>query len=174
MTRENSYLDRKGREFDLSVLDEEERRLIADLRLRAEAKPNWAAFEAHWLAAVAALYDARGLSRKESRQTAVYQIAQDLSSRLAVAAGLARAADYRDDLEELVRSRFGTRRAFCEATGLSEDMVSHVLARRKHLAIDTLTQALRRIGCALHIVPVDDEGNKNGHGRTGNGSGRPK
>jgi len=40
-----------------------------------------------------------------------------------------------------------------EATGLSEDMLSHVFAGRKHLAIDTLEESLHRIGYALHIVP---------------------
>jgi len=32
-------------------------------------------------------------------------------------------------------------------------MLSHVLAGRKHIAIDTLSDALSRIGCALKIVP---------------------
>ena len=61
--------------------------------------------------------------------------------------------DYRDEIETLVRTRFKTRREFCEATGLSEDMLSHVLAGRKNIAIDTLSDALSRIGCALKIVP---------------------
>ena len=73
--------------------------------------------------------------------------------RLAVAQGVARNPDYRDEIEELIRTRFKTRREFCEATGLSEDMLSHVLARRKHIAIDTLSEALSRIGCFLRIVP---------------------
>jgi hypothetical protein len=50
--------------------------------------------------------------------------------------------------------RFKTRREFCEATGLSEDMLSHVLARRKHLAIDTLSSALEKVGYTLHIGPL--------------------
>ena len=93
---------------------------------------------------------------------------------LVLSAGLARASDYRDELEELVRSRFGTRRAFCEATGLSEDMVSHVLARRKHLAIDTLTEALGRIGCALHIVPLGDDDSVKVRVRNGNSRGKQR
>ena len=57
------------------------------------------------------------------------------------------------NLEQIIRERFATRRQFCEATGLSEDMLSHVLARRKHLAIDTLQDALSKIGYSLRIVP---------------------
>jgi len=62
--------------------------------------------------------------------------------------------DYRDELELLIVTRFRTRREFCAATGLSEDMLSHVLARRKHMAIDTLTEALARTGFRLTIVPL--------------------
>lgn len=53
----------------------------------------------------------------------------------------------------MIRTHFHTRREFCEATGISEDMLSHVLAGRKHLAIDTLSQALARIGYRLQITP---------------------
>ncbi|MEX0704496.1 MAG: hypothetical protein WD069_20510 [Planctomycetales bacterium] len=95
------------------------------------------------------------MSRKESARSALFRIAQDLDDRLAIAQGLARAPDYRDELAELIRERFKTRREFCRATGISEDMLSHVLAGRKHLAIDTLQQALARIGCTLRIVPTE-------------------
>jgi hypothetical protein len=46
------------------------------------------------------------------------------------------------------------RRAFCEATGLGEDMLSHVLAGRKDLSVPALTRALERIGYRLRIVPA--------------------
>jgi hypothetical protein len=61
--------------------------------------------------------------------------------------------DYRDQLADLIRTRFKSRRAFCKKTGLSETMLSHVLCGRKHLAVDTLMKALRRIGFQLRIVP---------------------
>jgi hypothetical protein len=31
-------------------------------------------------------------------------------------------------------------------------MLSHVLSKRKHLAIDTLADALARVGYSIHIV----------------------
>lgn len=62
---------------------------------------------------------------------------------------------YRDSLGTIIRSDYPTQKAFCDATGLTEDLVSHVLARRKHLAIDTLSEALRRIGYRLAIVPIE-------------------
>jgi hypothetical protein len=91
-----------------------------------------------------------------SRGTAFFHTTGEksgLGSRLAVKQGVARVQDYRDEIEALVRTRFKTRCEFCEATGLSEDMLSHVLAGRKHIAIDTFSDALSRIGYALKIVP---------------------
>ena len=69
-------------------MDAAERRLLARLKRRCRTHPDWPDFTNYWMGEVAAFYDARGLSRTESRQTAVYRIAQDLCSRLGVAAGL--------------------------------------------------------------------------------------
>jgi hypothetical protein len=87
-------------------------------------------------------------------RTIPWRVAQDLSGRIAVAAGLARVGDYRDELEDLIRERFPSRRAFCEAAGLAEDMLSHVLAGRKDLSLAKLEGALKQIGCRLRIVPA--------------------
>jgi hypothetical protein len=166
MGQQKTYLDLKGRELPLEGLDAQERLFLAELQQRATSRPDWDDFENYWTAAVAAFYDARGLARRESRETVVYKVAQDLSGRLAIASGQARPPDYRDELAEIIKTSFPTRRAFCQATGLSEDMLSHVLAHRKHLAIDTLTQALDRVGYMLRIQP------RQGAALSGTGSGR--
>jgi hypothetical protein len=153
VNRSDLYVDLEGRQIGLAALDADERKLVAGLRRRARARPSWDDFDNFWTEAVPAFYAARGRSRADSQRTVVYQIAQDLSSRLAVASGLARLPDYRDQLEELIRKHFPSRRAFCQATGLSEDLLSHVLAGRKHLSLATLTRALDRIGYALSITP---------------------
>ncbi len=54
----------------------------------------------------------------------------------------------------MIRTEFPSRRAFCKATGLSETMVSYVLAGRKDLSLATLNEALTRIGYRLHITRV--------------------
>lgn len=152
MNQEHVYIDLRDREISLADLDEEELELVSALQRRAESHPDWVDFDNFWMRAVGELYDGRGLPRSQSRRTAVFRIAQDLSGRLAIAAGMARAPDYRDELEELIRTRFKTRRDFCRATGVSEHMLSHVLARRKHMSIDTLVHALDRIGYDLRIT----------------------
>jgi hypothetical protein len=148
------YIDLDGRSWDLEALDPEERRLVGELRRRASGD-DWFEFDNFWLNAVAQFYDKRGISRKKTIQSAVFQIAQDLSSRIAVTKGYALYGDYRDDLEEIATTRFKTRRAFCQATGLSEDMLSHVLAGRKDLSIRTLSEALAKIGYGIRAVPME-------------------
>jgi hypothetical protein len=157
MTTTKTYLDLDGDRIDLSALDAEEQQLIARLRRRAARQPDFWDFDTYWMATVAAFYDARGLSRQKSRHTAAYHIGQDLRDRLGLACGLIRPNDYRDELEELIRTQYPSRRAFCQATGLSEDMLSHVLAGRKDLSLAALEQALARIGHRLRIVPGPEQ-----------------
>jgi hypothetical protein len=148
------YVTLTGQEVALTGLNREERRLLRTLERRARTHPSWTDFGNYWTREVAAFYDGRGLSRAESRRSPVYRIAQDLCSRLGIAEGLVRAPEYRAELEELIRLKFRTRRAFCEATGLSEAMLSHVLAGRKDLSLESLSKALDRIGYRLRIVPA--------------------
>ena len=148
-----TYVDLKGRSYSLADLDPRERIVMRELMANSSRR-DWSAFRNYWISRVDEFYSARGLSRREIQRSLLYRIGQDLGSRLAVASGVARAPDYRDELEQIIRSGFRTRRDFCKATGLSEDMLSHVLSRRKHLAVDTLAAALDRIGYALRVVPV--------------------
>jgi hypothetical protein len=151
MRAANVYVDLDGNEIALDALDGEERQLVDRLRRRARTHPDWCDFGTYYLRAVTEFYDRRGVRRKAVVQTAVFRIAQDLSSRLGSAAGLVRIGDWRHDLEELIRAEFPSRRAFCEATGIGEDMLSHVLAGRKDLSLAALTKGLERIGYGLHI-----------------------
>lgn len=153
MGRAEEYVDLDGRSCSLAALDAEEQSLVRRLKARAKGDIDWNEFDNFWMSEVHAFYKARGLTRQETIRTIPYCIGQDLCSRIGIKAGLVRPSDYRDELDGLIRTRFGTQREFCEATGLSEDMLSHVLAKRKHLAVDTLADALAKIGYTLHIVP---------------------
>ena len=148
------YVNLKGDFIAVADLTVAEQKFVAKLKRQAKQHPDWNEFWNFWTHGVADFYKESGLTRKQIRETGVYRIAQDLGSRLAIQAGVARAPDYRDELDALIRSRFQTRREFCQATGLTEDMLSHVLAGRKHLAIETLSEALQKIGFSLRIVPV--------------------
>jgi hypothetical protein len=86
-------------------------------------------------------------------ETVPFKIALDLSSRLGIAQGMIRPDDYREELANLIDRDFPSRRAFCNATGITPDMFSHVLAGRKDLSLEALSKALARIGYRLRIVP---------------------
>ena len=58
---------------------------------------------------------------------------------------------HRAQLERLVL-QFPTRAAFCKAAGISRDMLSHVLAGRKDLSLESLSKALERVGYRLNFV----------------------
>jgi len=148
-----------GIPYDLSKLDKEEREVVRDLLSFATRHPDAKTGEYHnyYIARVGDFYQARGLSRAEILKTTVWQIAQDINGRLMVASGIARDADdYRDKLDALIREKYGSRRRFCELTGVSEDMLSHVLAKRKHLSIQSLSDALAKIGYTIHITQMPD------------------
>lgn len=154
MIQQAPYRNLRGKEISFDGLDADELDLIEELRRRAEEKPDWNDFDNFWMKQVGDFYLDRGLSRRAVTKTAAWKLAQDLSGRIAIKNGHARAPDYRDELDELIRENFPTRRAFCEATGLSEDLLCHVLARRKHLGIGTLNDALSKIGFTLRIAPM--------------------
>lgn len=138
----------------------EERRVLRDSQNYFAAKPDWGVFGNFWRPRVLTLYKARGLTTKRIIATPLYRILEDHEMRLATEQGEARSPEYRDDLAILIVQKFKTRRAFCKATGLSEDLLSHVLAGRKHFAIDTLGAALKKIGFRLAIVPEEKVGKK--------------
>lgn len=148
------YVDLRGRPIPLGNLDDAERALVDELIDQFEDDPDWNEFENSAFARVIKFYNARGLSRAEAIATTLFRVAQDLGSRVGIRQGYVRMPDYRDELADLIRRHYKSRREFCNATGISEDMLSHVLARRKHLSIETLTDALARIGYTLQIMPA--------------------
>jgi hypothetical protein len=142
----------------LKELDAEEAELLDEVREFLNRSQDWSLYSNFWMAKVGDLYDARGKSRSEAIKSPLYRVAQDLGGRLAVAQGLARATNpnpnYRDQLSRLILEKYRTRRGFCQEAGISEDLLSHVLAGRKDFAIETLAKALERIGYRLQIVPI--------------------
>ncbi|HUG93975.1 MAG TPA: hypothetical protein VML55_24305 [Planctomycetaceae bacterium] len=152
-----TYVDLLGHRFSLSALDNEERQLLSRLKRYLRQEPTWEDFENYWLGLIGSFYVQRGLTRRAVTETLLWRVAEDLGGRLSIDLGLARMPDYRDELKHLIRTRFKSQREFCRATGISEDMLSHVLAGRKHLAVDTLEAALSKIGHRLRIAPVSAE-----------------
>jgi hypothetical protein len=152
----STYVDVDGQVYYLVHLDAEERRVLTDLQRKAASDVSWDDFDNYWLPRVASFYKQRGLTRRQVIETVPFQIAEDLSSRIAIAKGLMRLSDCRGELAEIIRTRFKTQAHFCKATGLSQETVRQVLAGRKRLDVEVLEAALARIGYGLRIVPRPD------------------
>jgi hypothetical protein len=154
MKNSEHYINLYGEPISLEGLDAGELALADRLRRRARAKPGWCEFRNFAIGAVAKFYDNRGIDRKKSRRSPVFAIALDLGSRLGIAEGFIAPPTFsvREQLERLVL-KFPTRRAFCKAAGISADMLSHVLAGRKNLSVESLSKALERIGYHVSFTP---------------------
>jgi hypothetical protein len=94
----NVYTDLRGNTFDVSMLDSEERELVAELLQFAEANPDakTAVYWNFYVKRVGGFYENRGMSRQETTRTLVWRIAQDINGRLMIASGISRRGDYRD------------------------------------------------------------------------------
>lgn len=154
MKQNDAYVDLDGDAIALCDLDAAERKLLARLRRRARTHPDWTDFDNYWTNAVPAFYVARGLARKAVPETTLWQIAQDLSSRLGIAGGYIRPPGPLDDLEDMVLFKFGSVGAFCKATGIPENVLDQFLKDRADMSLQTLAQGLERIGYRLRIVPA--------------------
>lgn len=154
MRAAKAYFEVDGNAICLDGLDAEERRLLARLERRARTHPDWCDFDNYWMPVVSGFYDSRGLKPLQTVKMPVYQIAQDLSARLGIAQGMIKPPDYLDQLEDLVLNQFSSRRTFCKASGLSEDLLDDVLSGRQDLPLERMSKALKRIGYGLRIVPA--------------------
>ncbi len=154
MKTSDFYEEVDGNLISLERLEADELRLVTRLKRFTKTHPDWTDYSNVAFNAVQEFYEARRLPRKRIGDTVPFQIAADLSARLGIAQGMIRPPSYLDELEDLVLNRFPSRRSFCKATGLSEDMLSHVLAGRKDFSLASLAKALDRIGYRLHITPA--------------------
>jgi len=128
--------------------------LLADIQDYETRHPaDWDGFDNFAYAAVASSM-MRGMDAGQVVTIRPFPITEDLSARVMLRTGLVAQPSYRGDLRDIADSKFKTRRSFCKATGLSEDMLSHFLAGRKELSLESLDAALRRIGYRVGVLPV--------------------
>jgi hypothetical protein len=152
--KRNTYTTLHGYDLDLASLSPEESSIFVAAHKAYVDSPDWLDFKQKWLNEVVNYYDRHKVSRRETVQKPLYKAVQDLGSRLMVNAGYARMPDYRQQLLSIIETKFDTRREFCEAAGVTEDMLSHVLKGRKDLSIGALEELLGKIGYGLSLVPI--------------------
>lgn len=141
-------------DVDPSTLTPDERAIASRLREMADHSTNWAEFANSWRKLVVGHCEATGLPRNRIPRSPLYAMGLALDSRVKLKFGIAQPSGYRDQLLEL-SGLYATRKQFCEAIGISEDMLSHVVHNRKDLSIASLQKALDRIGYTIKLVPVE-------------------
>jgi hypothetical protein len=137
-----------GRHIPVSKLSRSEKELLARVRQKYNSRLEWTRFAAWWNAEFSKI----GLSTKSP----VYRICQDLEARLGIQQGSVAPPDYRDFLADLIDGRFGSRHAFCQATGVDPGQLSRVFAGRADLSLRALGKVLEVLQARL-IIQTEEQ-----------------
>ena len=137
-----------GRRISMSNLTEAECSFLEKVAKKYNAKQGWTRFAAWWNAE----FNGAGLSAS----SVVFRICQDLEARLGIDQGKVAPPDYRDFLIDLIDTQFGSRQAFCEATGVDPGQLSRVLASRADLSLKVLQKSLDVLHAQL-VIQTQEE-----------------
>ena len=143
-----AYQTITGRRIALSRLSRAEKDLLARVRQKYNARLEWTRFAAWWNAE----FTRAGLSPSSP----VSRICQDLEARLGIQQGSVSPPDYRDFLADLIEGRFGSRQAFCQATGVDPGQLSRVFAGRADLSLRALQKVLEVLQARL-IIQTEEQ-----------------
>jgi len=143
-----SYQTITGRHIPMSKLNRSEKGLLARVQQKYNPRLEWTRFAAWWNAE----FSKTGLSTRSS----VYRIYQDLEARLGIHQGSVSPPDYRDFLADLIDGRFGSRYAFCQATGVDPGQLSRVFAGRADLSLRALGKVLEVLQARL-IIQTEEQ-----------------
>lgn len=135
--------------------DPDEQQIANRIMALFESATGASAFGNAWRALVFEFYRARKLTDVRILDSKLHRMGETLEDKLKLRTGTAAVPDYRDDLLEISK-RFSNRREFCEAAGISEDMLSHVIHSRKDFSIRALSEALGRIGYRIVLAPIEE------------------
>lgn len=135
------------RPLDLSRLTARERRFLSAVRRKYATRPDWTRFSAWWN---------REFKRAGMKNfSAVYDVCQDLESRLGLEQGFIAELSYRDFLDDLIEDRFGSRNQFCRKTGMDPGHLSRVLDGRADVSLQNLTKLLKALGAMLVVRTIE-------------------
>src|SRR5262249_41527749 len=132
-----------GRLIPVSQLSRPEKEFLSRVQQKYHTRPEWTRFAAWWNAE----FTRTGLDPRSP----VYRICQDLEARLGIHQGSVSPPDYRDFLADLIDGQFGSRQAFCQATGVDPGQLSRVFAGRADLSLRALQKVLEVLQAQLVI-----------------------
>ena len=146
----NYYRTLDGEVFNLDELTEQQKLIYSEVKAFYDTNPEWTLFSNFWMAKIKEAFASEepGSVVKEP----IFEICQDLDSRLGVRQGYMREPDYRDLLADIISRHFKSRYQFCKEIGIDEGFLSAVLARKKHLSIEKLQEILDKLDHRIIFV----------------------
>ncbi len=132
-----------NRRILVAKLSRPEKEFLSRVQQHYHARLEWTRFAAWW--------NAEFSKSRLNTTSPVYRICQDLEARLGINQGSVSRPDYRDFLADLIDEQFGSRQAFCQATGLDPGQLSRVFAGRADLSLRALQKVLEVLQAQLVI-----------------------
>jgi len=109
-----------------------------------EKKVDWNEFSNFYIGEIQNLFGP--VPRKEIVKSPLFKLCGDLEMRLGVEQGQTRLPDYRDALENLIDSEYGSRYQFCKHANISQDTLSRILNKKREPSVDLLVRILDSLG----------------------------
>ena len=143
----NSYVTLVSEHFNLGKLPKEHQGKVQQLFERYKQGPSRAEFTDFYMELCKPVFDK--IPRKRIPDSPLYNIAQDLSFRLAIQQGEMRSPDYRDKLEYLIMREYNSLSEFCREVGEDRSYIAHLFAKDKNASVERLTRILDKLGYEL-------------------------
>jgi len=141
------YETLENKKIDITVLPEQEREFLKEVKKYYSHKPDWNVFSNYWLKEGQKIWG--GLQKREVVNLPVFLICQDLEARLGIEQGRTRLPDYRDELVALIDKEFDSHYQFCRKAGIAQDTLSRILNKRREPSLHMLRVILDALGCEI-------------------------
>ncbi len=146
----NYYKTLDGEVFNLDELTKQQKLIYSEVKSFYDINPDWNQFSNVWTDRLREAF--AGVDPRTVVEEPIFEICQDLDSRLGVRQGYMREPDYRDLLADIISRHFKSRYQFCKEMGIDEGYLSAVLARKKHMSIEKLQEILDKLDHRIVFV----------------------
>lgn len=146
----NYYKTLDGEVFNLDELTKQQKLIYSEVKSFYDTNPDWNQFSNMWTDRLKEAFD--GIDPRTVIKEPIFEICQDLDSRLGIRQGYTREPDYRDLLADIISRHFKSRYQFCKEMGIDEGYLSTILARKKHLSMEKLQEILDKLDHRIVFV----------------------
>ena len=136
-----------GQAISLERITDKEKTFLKKAFSLYKEKVDWNEFSNFYIGEIQNLFGP--VPRKEIVKSPLFKLCGDLEMRLGIEQGQTRLPDYRDALENLIDSEFGSRYQFCKKASISQDTLSRILNKKREPSIQLLINILDSLGYEL-------------------------